>query len=116
MTDHKDIVYSRYQGSSWKLNSCPNTLFLNPVSEVKMKQTINKLKRKLTSDIDGVSEMVVKRSAEYIIKPLTNICNASFEAGIFPDKFKTAVVKPLHKKGNREDIENYRPIFLLPVF
>jgi hypothetical protein len=32
LTDHKDIVYSRYQGLSWKLNSYPNTLFLNPVS------------------------------------------------------------------------------------
>jgi hypothetical protein len=41
LTDHKDIVYSRYQGSSWKLNSCPNTMFLNPVSEVEMKQIIN---------------------------------------------------------------------------
>jgi hypothetical protein len=73
LTDRKDIAYSRYQRSSWKLNSCPNTLFLNPVSEVEMKQIINKLKGKLTSGIDGVSEMVVKRSAEYIIKPLTNI-------------------------------------------
>jgi hypothetical protein len=27
-----------------------------------------------------------------------------------------AVVKPLYKKGNREDIENYTPISLLPVF
>jgi hypothetical protein len=41
LTDHKDIVYSRYQGTSWKLNSCPNTLFLNPASEVEMKQIIN---------------------------------------------------------------------------
>jgi hypothetical protein len=47
LTDHKDTVYSRYQGSSWKLNSCPNTLFLNPVSEVELKQIINTLKRKV---------------------------------------------------------------------
>jgi hypothetical protein len=70
----------------------------------------------LTSGIDGVSEMVVKRSAEYIIKPLTKICNAPFETGIFLDKFKMVIVKPLFKKGNREEIENYRPISLLPVF
>jgi hypothetical protein len=88
---------------------------LNPVSEVEIKQIINKLKGKLTSGIDRVSEMVVKRSAEYIIKPLTNTCIASFEVGIFPDKLKM-VVKPIYKKGNREDIENYRPISLLPVF
>jgi hypothetical protein len=53
-----------------------------------MKQIINKLNGKLTSGNDGVSEMVVKRSTEYIIKPLTNIRNASSEAGIFSDKLK----------------------------
>jgi hypothetical protein len=86
-------VYKRYQGYSWKLNRCPNTMFLNPVSEDKIKYIINNLKGRWTSGIGGIVERVVKRSIEYIIKPLTNICNASFEAGVFPDRLKIAVVK-----------------------
>jgi hypothetical protein len=116
LTDHTDTVYRRYQGYSWKLNRCPNTMFLNPVSEDKIKYIINNLKGRGTSGIDRIVEKVVKRSTEYIIKPLTNICNASFKAGVFPDRLKIVAVKPIHEKGSKEDIKTYRPISLLPVF
>ena len=83
MTDHKDIVYKRYQGHPWKLNKCTCTMFLNPVLEDEIKYIINYLKGRLTSGIDGIVEKAIKRSAEYIIKPLTNICHASFEVVSF---------------------------------
>jgi hypothetical protein len=52
-----------------------------------------------------------------IIKtPLADICNASFTSGTFPEMLKIAVVKPLHKKGDTREIQNYRPISLLSVF
>jgi hypothetical protein len=31
-------------------------------------------------------------------------------SGVFPDDWKAAKVKPLYKKGNSYDIQNYRPI------
>jgi hypothetical protein len=37
-------------------------------------------------------------------------------AGIFPDHFKIAVVKPLHKKGDKTGMTNYRCISLLMFF
>jgi hypothetical protein len=74
------------------------------------------LKERLTSGTDGVVERVLKRSAEYIIKPLTNVCSTSFEAGIFPDKLKIAVVKPVYRKGKKEGIKNCRVTSSLPVF
>jgi hypothetical protein len=47
--------------------------------------------------------------------PLAHIYNASLEAGVFPERFKIAKAKPLHKKGYKRDIENYRPISLLCI-
>jgi len=36
--------------------------------------------------------------------------------GIFPDRLKYAVVKPIFKNGGKSDVSNYRPISLLPAF
>ncbi|KAI5651508.1 reverse transcriptase (RNA-dependent DNA polymerase) domain-containing protein [Phthorimaea operculella] len=35
--------------------------------------------------------------------------------GVYPDKLKHSVIKPLFKKGDKELCSNYRPIALIPV-
>jgi hypothetical protein len=45
--------------------------------------------------------------------PLAHTYNASLEAGAFPERFKMAKVKRLHKKGDNRAMENYRPISIL---
>ena len=59
---------------------------------------------------------MIKLSSPYIISPLTYICNAALNSGVFPDRLKYAIVKPIHKKGSKQDISNYRPISLLTSF
>jgi hypothetical protein len=39
-----------------------------------------------------------------------------FSSGIFPERLKYAVIKPVFKSGDRSDVSNYRPTFLLPAF
>ena len=45
--------------------------------------------------------------------PVTCIFNASIQSGIFPDDFKMARVAPIFKEGEKGDVSNYRPIFIL---
>jgi hypothetical protein len=43
-------------------------------------------------------------------------CKAfKLQTGSFPDKLKYAQIKPLFKKGDSQDLSNYRPVTLLPV-
>jgi len=46
-----------------------------------------------------------------IISPLTYIYNLSIKNGIFPEKLKLAIIKPIHKNGDKTCVNNYRPIF-----
>jgi hypothetical protein len=34
-----------------------------------------------------------------LIKPISHICNASLNQGIYPDRLKFAIVKSIYKKG-----------------
>jgi len=52
----------------------------------------------------------------YISSPLTYICNRMLSSGIFPTRLKFAEVKPIFKKGDKNDTSNYRPVSLLTSF
>ena len=64
---------------------------------------------------DGLSARILKECAEEVAVPLTKICLLSFKQGKFPTVWKRAHVTPVHKKGNRKDPSNYRPISLLSI-
>ena len=71
------------------------------------------LKNKTSSGHDGISIRLLKYLSPALLKPLTLIINQSLITGLFPEKLKIAKVQPLFKKGDEEQIENYRPISLL---
>ena len=81
-----------------------------------IEKIIQSIKTTNTTGYDEISNHIIKLSAPYIISPLTHICNAALEMGVFPDRLKFAIVRPIHKKGNKHDVSNYIPISLLTSF
>ena len=59
---------------------------------------------------------LLKILSPHISSPLSQIINASFHSGVFPEKMQHAKVIPLFKKGCPLTVSNYRPISLLSVF
>jgi hypothetical protein len=49
---------------------------------------------------------------EYVIHLLVNI----YIIYVFPDRLKYAIKRTLFKKGNNNDMSNYRPILILTLF
>ena len=59
----------------------------------------------------------ILKDISFLIAPfLTDLINACFVSGVFPKIFKKPLVLPLHKKGLKTEISNYRPISTLPPF
>ena len=51
-----------------------------------------------------------------ICKPLYLIFSSCIESRIFATKWKMANVIPIHKRDDKENVKNYRPVSFLPVF
>ena len=61
---------------------------------------------------DGIHGKVLKNCRESIAYPLSRIFRMSYNIGQIPAEWKLANVVPVHKKGSKSSVENYRPISL----
>ena len=65
--------------------------------------------------MDRIYLKFLKEDAEVLALPLCHLVNLSIKQSLFPDQCKTAKLKPLFKKRSKSDLNNFRPILLLPV-
>ena len=91
----------------------PNSIVLNSTSETQIKQIINELKTRKCPGIDNIWSETLKIISNNILSPLTYIINKCLDTGTFPPIFKTAVITPIYKSGDKLSLSNYRPISLL---
>ena len=61
---------------------------------------------------DGIHGKILKNCAISIAYPLSVIYNMSYKTGIIPEEWKLGHIVPVHKKGCKGSVENYRPISL----
>lgn len=96
--------------------SSSNSLFLRPFLEEEVRDIILSVSVKSSSGFDDVPCKILKHVVDFLVTPITELINVSFSEGTFPDILKNTVIQPVFKKGNKNDISNYRSIALLSVF
>ena len=89
------------------------TIFMEDCTSTEILDIITELENGKSSDIPI---NVIKSGKENVSPILCKLYNSSMRDGVFPDILKTGKITPVYKKGNRENIENYRPISTLPIF
>ena len=81
---------------------------VNEISEI-----ICELSNDKASDIP----IVVLKHCKSVLSPiLAKIFNNCISNGIFQDPLKVGKITPVYKKGANDDIGNYRPVSVLPIF
>ena len=98
---------------SYLSNSCESSIFMDDCNEQEILGIINDLQNGKASDIPIVA---IKVAHTVLSSYLTTLSNCYFASGIFPKVLKISKIAPIHKKENKELIENYRPVSTLPVF
>ena len=97
------------------LTSTDKEFQFRPTSTNEVFSLLNKLKKSKAVGLDKISSRLIRECADLICKPLCYILNQSLNVGVFPDDWKCARVTPLFKQGERDDLNNYHPISVIPV-
>ena len=100
-----DVVYS---------SDVDNVFVLHTVQEKDILKEILNLKNKKSVGVDDISTFILKTCANELIGSITYLINKSILDGKVPALWKIAKIIPLHKKGDKSNPDNYRPISLLP--
>lgn len=91
------------------------SMVVPPVNTYDVINVINSLKNK-KGNVNELSVSLLKTNKNQLAVPLATLFNHSISSGKFPHYLKHATVIPIHKKGTKDDLKNYRPISLLSVY
>ena len=108
------IPPSPLDSHSFLRGSYQQSIFFNPVTEAEVLICISDLKN-CSPGCDGLRPQLVKENVFSLIKPLVHIFNLSLTQGTVPRLLKRAYITPVHKAGDTDRLNNYRPISVLNV-
>ena len=82
----------------------------------KFEKTFKSVKHNKAAGHGDIDSNVIIKVYDEISYPLFMIFHRSFNKGILPEQLNVAKVSPIFKVGSIEEIGNYRPISVLPLF
>lgn len=78
-----------------------------------IRETIKNLKKGKAPGQDGITNEAWKKGGYILEKELWGVLNDIGNGGEVPEEWKTGIVRPIYKKGKRNEAGNYRGITLM---
>ena len=94
----------------WNGEKIINSESVNFMTPERVEECLKNLKSKNCEGPDRLPLRILKDGAMALAKPLSVLFHKVYEKKEIPEQWKVSKVIPLHKKGKKEDINNYRPI------
>ena len=104
------------QYSDYLKDPVSNSFMISPVLTAEVLDQLRNLDETKAADSYDIPVNLIKLVQNHIAKPLTTLINLSFSTGYYPKALKYAKVIPIFKAKAKNEVSNYRPISLLPLF
>ena len=85
------------------------------ISELDVYDALESLDPSKASGCDGISAKILKNCAIALYQPLHHLFSLSLCQHYIPLEWRTHLIRPIFKSGDRQKVSNYRPISLLCV-
>lgn len=92
------------------INSKVTDFIIPDITEDVVAKKLETLSEDYSVGPDKVPPIVLKRCARAFSLPLSILFKSSISSSSFPRLWKSSFIIPIHKKGSKSDIDNYRPI------
>ena len=101
--------------TSYLNTSVHSTFKFKTINNATTLQYLSNLTNSYSCGHDNINNTLLKSISNEISSCITLIINQSISTGSYPENLKLAKVVPIFKKNDELEINNYRPISVLPV-
>ena len=91
----------------------PENSELPEITSREVEVAIKNMKKNKAQGLDEISKDILEEGGDEVITQLVKLFNQIITKKCIPQSWKEAKIILLHKKGDKADIKNYRPISLL---
>lgn len=112
----KDIIPScstKLLDTSSRYRPADSSIYFQKATRDEVHKIIKNLNPRKAPGSDNIRVSDIKSIGYEVSGAIADLINCSVKEGTYPDDLKIGCVRPLHKKGKRDDYSNYRPITLL---
>ena len=85
------------------------------ITVAQIENVIKRLINNKATGMNGIPNKILKDNLTHLSPFFEELFNLSTETNTFPDDFKVGKVASVFKSGDKEDLNNYRPISVLPT-
>ena len=82
----------------------------NFMSEVNIRKSILSLKLKNSEGYDRIPQRILIDGMSILLEPFTKLFNLIYNSNTIPEQWSMSKIIPIHKKGDKTNFNNYRPI------
>jgi len=113
-TFYQDLYSSKTEGDlDEERVMSPENSEIPPITQEEVNEAIKQMKKNKAPGIDEITSDIIKEGGKETVTQLVKLYNQIMQERKIPVTWKEAKVILLHKKGDKADIKNYRPISLL---
>ena len=85
------------------------------ISEYEVFEPLSALDPNKATGIDNINPKILKYCAPALFLPIHHLFSLTLVYQLLPQDWKTHIITPVHKSGNKSAVNNYQPISLLCV-